>query len=183
MEKVCFTGYRPNKLPFTCRESDLRYAALKAKAEQLITQQIMSGKRYFLSGMAQGADMIFAEIIVRLKREYPDLFLECVLPFPQQIMGWSGDYKAKYRRILDSADLITTVNPVYSKNCYMQRNAYMVDAASLVIALYDGQKGGTKNTVDYAVKSGREIIVLNPGSLHTIHIKMPAQQSFLPADI
>lgn len=44
----------------------------------------------------------------------------------------------------------------------MQRNAYMVDHSSLVIAVYDGMAGGTKNTVDYAAARSVRIITLDP---------------------
>lgn len=38
----------------------------------------------------------------------------------------------------------------------------MTDKADLVIALYDGTKGGTKNCVDYAKKRNKEILIINP---------------------
>jgi len=34
------------------------------------------------------------------------------------------------------------------------RNEWMVDRSNLVIAVFNGQKSGTKNTVDYAKKQG-----------------------------
>lgn len=42
------------------------------------------------------------------------------------------------------------------------RNQYMVDASAVLIAVYDGQSGGTKNTVDYARGRGRKIIEIRP---------------------
>ena len=42
----------------------------------------------------------------------------------------------------------------------MKRNIYMVDKSSLVVAVFNGEKGGTKNTVDYAVKNGKKILNL-----------------------
>ena len=33
----------------------------------------------------------------------------------------------------------------------------MVDRSNLVIAVFNGQKSGTKNTVDYAIKKGINI--------------------------
>ena len=34
----------------------------------------------------------------------------------------------------------------------------MVDRSALLIAAYTGEKGGTKNTVDYAARNGVQII-------------------------
>ena len=41
-----------------------------------------------------------------------------------------------------------------------QRNRYMVDRSSLLIAAYDGTAGGTRYTVEYARSRGLQIINL-----------------------
>lgn len=38
----------------------------------------------------------------------------------------------------------------------------MVDLADMVIAVWDGSKGGTGNCVQYAQKKGKEFIRINP---------------------
>lgn len=40
----------------------------------------------------------------------------------------------------------------------MQRNRYMVDHSSMLVACYNGQPGGTWNTIKYAMDFDREII-------------------------
>ena len=37
-------------------------------------------------------------------------------------------------------------------------NEWMVDRSNLVIAVFTGQKSGTKNTIDYANKKGIRVI-------------------------
>ena len=41
---------------------------------------------------------------------------------------------------------------------YQKRNIWMVDKSNRVIAAYNGGKGGTKNTIDYATHSGVEVV-------------------------
>jgi uncharacterized phage-like protein YoqJ len=43
-----------------------------------------------------------------------------------------------------------------------RRNRYMVDHASLLIAVFDGQSGGTQNTIQYAMERGLEIVDIPP---------------------
>lgn len=43
-----------------------------------------------------------------------------------------------------------------------KRNEYMTDNSDIVIAVWDGSKGGTANCVRYAKKLNKEIIVINP---------------------
>ncbi len=46
--------------------------------------------------------------------------------------------------------------------CMLERNRYMVNNSSLVIALFNGLSGGTKSSIDYAKKQGVEIIIIKP---------------------
>ena len=43
-----------------------------------------------------------------------------------------------------------------------QRNKYMIDNSSVLIALFNGKAGGTKQTVDYAKQQGLEILTIEP---------------------
>ncbi len=43
-----------------------------------------------------------------------------------------------------------------------ERNQYMINNSSLVIALFNGLPGGTKQTIDYARAQGLEVIIIKP---------------------
>jgi predicted Rossmann fold nucleotide-binding protein DprA/Smf involved in DNA uptake len=43
-----------------------------------------------------------------------------------------------------------------TKKAYLDRNSYMVDHSTTVIAFWNGEKGGTWQTIQYALKNGRE---------------------------
>ena len=44
----------------------------------------------------------------------------------------------------------------------MRRNRYMVDHAAMVIAVYDGQTGGTQRTVEYALRRCLPVVLVPP---------------------
>ena len=48
----------------------------------------------------------------------------------------------------------------YVPGCMQRRNRYLVDHASLLIAAYDGSSGGTRNTIQYAISRGLDIVDL-----------------------
>ena len=49
----------------------------------------------------------------------------------------------------------------------LDRNRFLVEHASTLLAVYNEERrGGTAATVRYAQKMGREIIVINPNTLH-----------------
>ncbi|MDD4002611.1 MAG: SLOG family protein [Clostridia bacterium] len=162
MKKICFTGYRPHKMPFDMNEKDKDFLEFCFKAQKLIEAQIELGNKYFISGMAQGSDLVLAEIVIKLKQKYPDVFLECALPFRHQSKKWTEKFKSAYDSIINKCDKITIISEKYTALCFMQRNKYMVDCCDIVIAVYDGKKGGTHFTCQYAQKKGRQIIILNP---------------------
>ena len=53
----CFTGHRPERLPWGRREGDPRCAALKRKLYAAVNAAYESGMRYFICGMARGSDV------------------------------------------------------------------------------------------------------------------------------
>lgn len=60
---------------------------------------------------------------------------------------------------MEQADLVKYISQHYYKACFQVRNEWMVDRVSRVIAAYNGTKGGTKNTIEYANR--KEIFVEN----------------------
>lgn len=54
--------------------------------------------------------------------------------------------------------MLKYICPSFSYSTYQTRNEWMVDHSARVIAVFNGEKSGTKNTVDYAEKCGVELI-------------------------
>ena len=80
------------------------------------------------------------------------------LPHPDFEKRWGIDDRLLYDYALKNADYIKMVSNHYFKGCYQVRNQYMVDRSNLVIAVYNGTAGGTRNTIAYAKIVGVEII-------------------------
>ena len=71
---------------------------------------------------------------------------------------------------MEQADSIVYVSRAYHKNCMLDRNRFLIDHASTVLAIYNGEKrGGTAATMRYAQKMGQEIIVIDPATLEITH--------------
>ena len=164
MNKVCaFTGHRPGKLPWRYDEADSRCVALKAVLMEQITLLVEAGVTQFLSGMAEGTDVFCSEIILALREKNPAIKLHCILPCTAQAEKWSVSSQELYRSILEQADSVVYVSRAYHKNCMLDRNRFMVEHASALLAVYNGvRRSGTGATVNYARKMGREIIVIDP---------------------
>ena len=164
MNRACaFTGHRPNKLPWRYDETDSRCVALKAVLAEQITALAEAGFTQFLSGMAEATDTWSALAVLSLRKKNPAIKLHCILPCTVQAEKWSASSRELYRSILERADSVVYVSRDYHKNCMLDRNRFMVEHASALLAVYNGvRRSGTGATVNYARKMGREIIVIDP---------------------
>ncbi|MEG2176293.1 MAG: DUF1273 domain-containing protein, partial [Oscillibacter sp.] len=66
----------------------------------------------------------------------------------------------RYRRLVSACDFETMVSETYSASCMQRRDRYMVDHASLLIAAFDGTAGGTRYTMEYAMRRGLDMVDL-----------------------
>ena len=84
----CFTGHRPEKLPWGSDETDPRCKALKQKLQDAVSAAYDEGMRHFICGMARGCDFYFAEAVLALRAEKQDVTLEAAVPCPTQADNW-----------------------------------------------------------------------------------------------
>lgn len=160
---ACFTGHRSQKLPWRFNEDDERCLAMKATLHNEIEKAIKRGYRTFLCGMALGFDMICAETVLELKKQYRDIKLIGAIPCKNQEIKWIKKEQERYRKLVKQLDGIRCIYDEYiGAECMLERNEYMVNNSSLMIALFNGLAGGTKKTIDYARKQGLEIIIIKP---------------------
>jgi len=129
------------------------------------------GVTTFLSGMAHGVDIWCMEILLDLQRAYPgeEIRMVAILPYEGQANRWSEKYRERYFNILAQCDDVVTLQTRYTKDCMHKRNRYLVDSSAHMIAVYNGGKGGTQYTVDYAIKKKRNIVTINPDTLNREH--------------
>ena len=160
----CFTGHRPDKLPWGSDEPDPRCVALKKRIYEALEQAYEAGCRHFICGMARGADFYFGEGVLRLREAHGDVTLEAARPCETQPDNWPMEDQRRYWELLNNCDFETLVQRNYDRFCMIRRNRYMVDRSSRIIAVYDGvPKGGTAQTLMYAMRRGLETVILPVG--------------------
>ncbi len=158
----CFTGYRAQKLPWGFQEQDQRCRELKVRIWLALQEAYDAGYRHFLCGMAQGSDLYFCQETLLLRQRYGDVTLEAVVPCLGQDKNWPTEVRRQYRELLERCDVRTLLQREYTPQCMLQRNRYMVDHSSLLLAVFDGRSGGTAATVSYARHQGLRIVTLPP---------------------
>ena len=160
MKNCCFSGHRPEKLPWGADESDQRCVLLKEELACHLEGLYLAGCRHFLCGMARGCDFYFAEGVLALREKYPDVTLEAALPCDTQSDGWRAAERRRYDHLLAESDTVSFVAHRYTPGCMQRRNEYMVDASGVLLAVFNGTAGGTMNTILYAQRKGLKVIIV-----------------------
>ncbi len=159
VESCCFTGYRPSKFPFPLDRNSPEYLKFEKRLFHTVYDLNRNGCKDFYCGMAMGFDLLAGEIVLTFKRMNRDIKLHAVIPFRGQGKKFTAEWHERYREVLENADEVICLSENYHGGCFQVRNKYMVDKSELVLTWFDGQKGGTANTVNYAKSRG--IYVLN----------------------
>ena len=154
----CFTGHRPSKLPWGYNESDSGCLRLKAAVADVLSALYGDGVRRFLCGMAEGADMYFAEAVIALREQRPDVTLEAVIPFEGQERRWPERSRRRYGRLVLLCDACTVLHGEYAREHYLERDRYMADRSAVLVAVYGGKRGGTRYTMEYAAARGLTVV-------------------------
>lgn len=99
IHRVCFTGHRPEKLTRNER-------VIKKNLEKEICRAIADGFNVFITGMARGADIWAAQIVLRLRNEGYSVKLMCACPYDGFEKGWEQAWQNQYQTILAAADFV-----------------------------------------------------------------------------
>ena len=157
------TGHRPKSFPWKYNETAPDCVLLKETLAAQIKLLADSGVTDWLSGMALGVDLWCAQIVLSLKEKNPALRLHCILPREGQEVKWPKAEQEQYHSILKRADEVVYVSRDYHPDCMLERNRYMVDRASILLAVYNGTyRSGTAMTVRYAKEQGTKIMIIDP---------------------
>lgn len=151
--RCCFTGHRPEKLGAS-------EAMVVEGLKKEIRTAIADGFQTFISGMARGVDLWAADIVLSLRDEGAAIRLICASPYQGFEVRWSREWQERYRQVMERADLVRFICQEYSRDCFQRRNEWMVDHSAQVIAVYNGQPGGTRNTIRYAQIKGIPVVCL-----------------------
>lgn len=161
----CFTGHRNKDLPF---KGDSGKAGMKHLASMLqlkIEEAIHDGYDTFISGMAEGTDLLCAEIVRNLKMrgQYPNIDLVCAIPYKEQKEEFSHPiYIYRYSLLLKRAKNVIILSQKENKDRYKIRNQFMVDHSSKIIGVYKPKPhgSGTLQTINMAKRKGIDMHII-----------------------
>lgn len=149
------TGHRPDTLGGYGRETDARLLRLARYELDVIKPD------WVISGMAQGFDTAIARAAVDLGIPFA-----AAIPFEGQESRWPQKAQETYRALRAKAswEIVICPEPRGERNMFWaanrmhDRNRWMVDYSTDLLALWDGTPSGTAHCVQYAQTVGRNTI-------------------------
>ena len=97
-----------------------------------------------------------------MKKENPRIKLFCAVPYEGFEKNWSKKWRRLYNEVISAADCVKMFHPAFTCIAFQERNRYMVDHSALVIAVYNGGGGGTRNTIEYARRQNVRVHIAKP---------------------
>lgn len=149
---VAGTGHRPDKL------GGYRQSVLDRLIDLALDSLRSIKPKLVITGMALGWDTALALASIELGVPF-----HAYVPFKGQELAWPKDSQIKYRDLLKSSDKVVVCSPGDYSNEKMQiRNEQMVNDSDLLMALWNGSPGGTRNCLEYAGSVKRKIVNVWP---------------------
>ena len=151
----CFTGHRRRDLPFGGDISKQGVKNLISTIHLLCHEAYGRGIRTFITGMAEGSDLICGSVIMDMmhSEDHPGIELICALPYKDQIqeIKFPKD-RYIYSLLLKMASAVVVTGDIGDSGRYRRRNQFMVNNSSELIAIYkEKQRGsGTLQTINMA---------------------------------
>lgn len=179
---ICFTGHRPNNPSMGGYDWDSsKNKLIQMKLREAILM-VTSKKAHVecITGGALGVDQMAFALCYSLKQRPEGKNIDAIrlaIPFEKNYTKWrQADIERQIRHIkkADSVIFVDTLPEYYVPGSIMgeyhrdkldQRNKFMVDQSSIVIAVWDGKPSGTGNCVRYAREMNRSIIYIDPNTL------------------
>ena len=161
MLHISATGHRPDKLGGY--ENCDKHRAIRRHMRDLLTKlRDEHGEITIYSGGALGIDQFWMEV-----GHFLEVPVVAILPFPGFDSVWPKDSRLLLQGMLDNcsevrytfSEQVTERSKVVS--ALMERNKCLIDNCDLLVAYWNGTKGGTANAVRFAQSIKKTVQIYN----------------------
>lgn len=161
MAKCCFSGYTTYQLQYYEKE-DINN--LKNEIKKTLVRTIEEGYLHYLCGFDEGSDLIFVESLLELKEQFPSIILQSVLPYEGQAEKWDEKIREKYFNLLSKCDRETVLQTHFDKNCFINRNKYMVNNSDMLITVHFDKLSNALFSLNYAIRLKKRVLCIDPNT-------------------
>ncbi len=141
---VALTGYKTHELGiFDEKHIGIKY--IKNVLRKRLISLIEDGLEWVLISGQLGVELWGGEVVLELKKEYPQVKLAVLTPFYNQESNWNDLRKEQYHQVLQQADFVDSItkrdyeNPSQLK----LKNQFIIEKSDALLVIYDDDKPGS----------------------------------------
>ena len=138
---ILVTGYKAHELGiFDSKHIGIKY--IKKVIEKKLVNLIEEGLEWVLISGQLGVELWAAEVVLALKKQYPDLKLAVITPYLNQQSNWNEANKMLYDEITQSANYVDSISKrdYESPSQLKQKNEFLVNKSDGLLLIYDEEK-------------------------------------------
>lgn len=160
-------GHKPTRFKFKYKENYKLCVKLKKQMQEQFQALYEEGIHCFWVSGTLGVGIWAGEILLRMKEqpEFQALELTVLRPYLGHDREWDDRSRRRLQFLFQHSQGQPAIVSAPAPNAFKQLGFYMVDNADYLLAVYDDDSAKQDQlweTVDYARRRGRNIILLDP---------------------
>ena len=137
-----------------------RFKLIEDRLEELLIKLLREHEYVdFLVGRNGDFDQLVSSTIKRVKREFRDDNCSHILVLPYNSAKFQNNEES-FAEYYDEIEICQESHTAHFKAAIQTRNRAMIDRSDLVVCYIDHNSGGAYQSVQYALKQGKEVINL-----------------------
>jgi uncharacterized phage-like protein YoqJ len=175
LERILISGYKAHELGiFKDNHPGVNY--IKKAIEKELIRLVESGVIWAIVSGQSGVELWAAEVVLSLKKEYPQLKLAVITPFLGQEENWKPEKQESYLNVIQQADFMDSVSkqPYQGPWQFVQKNKFLLSNTDGLLILFDrdNEEGSPKYLLRVAEKLAEtrnyEIITITPYDIQIV---------------
>ena len=174
MKRLIVTGYKQHELGiFDDKNPGIRF--IKKALENRFRTLIEEGLEWVIVSGQLGVETWAAEVVLELKKEFPELKYALLTPFLEQEKKWNETKQEKYREIQEKADFYRslTSKPYEAPWQFIEKNKFFMRNSDGILIVYDEETDGSpkfikKEAERYAEKTEYQVMTITADDLRVV---------------
>lgn len=148
IKSLYMSGYRPHELGIF-NEKHPGIAIIKKAIENELRALIDDGLEWVVISGQQGVETWTAEVVIQLKKEFPQLKYSIITPFLDIEKNWNEQKQEKFFYIQSQADFVTSVTkkPYEAPWQFIEKDKFIIQNTDALLLVYDEDHEGSPKYV------------------------------------
>lgn len=174
MKRLVVTGYKQHELGiFDDKHPGINF--IKKALEDRFVELVDNGLEWIIISGQLGVELWTAEVVIEMKKTYPQLKLAIITPFIEQNKNWNEANRAKYETLLSHADYKVSLTsiPYEAPWQFIEKDKFLMRNSDGMLIVYDEENEGSpkfiKRSADrFAEKSDYIVLTITADDLQII---------------